>query len=200
MSVSARTQRPLRQTRLRLVEVEGPVEEPRLPGRAPDVQTLPLEAGVLEVGPPESARDEFWIPLEDEIVIARDADDLARGNLLQPAAERRVEPLAPGSRCRGAWSPGRGRPPRRSRLQEGISGKVPCRHARGADLHGITPPCWGAPVDFGRGWAGVAGVEDPGECDSLHPKGLRRGHAAGVSDPGHTPPTNANIERSTPPC
>src|SRR5207244_1870130 len=74
------------------VEVEGPVEEPRLPGRAVDAQALPLGAAVLQVGPGKVARDQLGHSLKDKVMVAGDADDLAGRGAAQPAAKLAVEP------------------------------------------------------------------------------------------------------------
>lgn len=58
------------------VEIEGPVPEPGLPGAAPDLESLDLDAAVAQVG--DVGRDECFrhtgIALEEEVVIAGDEE------------------------------------------------------------------------------------------------------------------------------
>ena len=69
--------------------VERPVVEPRLPGRAPDLQPAQLRARVLEVVAAQPVRD---APRLDRlVVVARDEHRLGGRDALEPLRERALE-------------------------------------------------------------------------------------------------------------
>src|SRR5262249_23612684 len=73
------------------IAIKRPVKKDWLPGRSPDLESFPDDAGILQIGPGQVARDQIGRLLEDEIMIAGDADDLACGLSVQPIPELAVQ-------------------------------------------------------------------------------------------------------------